>query len=55
MITIIQRRFLPNKLKVSSWDVLSPYFNQLLERKISSKMDLENWLKEYKKRNEVSN
>ena len=46
MITIIQRRFLPNKLKVSSWDVLSPYFNQLLERKISSKMDLENWLKD---------
>lgn len=46
MITIIQRRFLPNKLKVSSWDVLSPYLNQLLERKISSKMDLENWLKD---------
>jgi oligoendopeptidase F len=46
MITIIQRRFLPNKLKVSSWDVLSPYFNQLLEREINSKMDLENWLKD---------
>jgi oligoendopeptidase F len=46
MITIIQRRFLPNKLKVSSWDVLSPYFNQLLEREINSKTDLENWLKD---------
>ena len=46
MITIIQRRFLPNKLKVSSWDVLSPYFNQLLEIEINSKMDLENWLKD---------
>ncbi len=46
MITIIQRRFLPNKLKISSWDVLSPYFNQLLEIEINSKMDLENWLKD---------
>lgn len=46
MITIIQRRFLPNKLKVSSWDVLSPYFNQLLEREINNKTDLENWLKD---------
>jgi oligoendopeptidase F len=46
MITIIQRRFLPNKLKVTSWDVLSPYFNQLLEREINNKTDLENWLKD---------
>jgi oligoendopeptidase F len=46
MITIIHRRFLPNKLKVSSWDVLSPYFNQLLEREINNKTDLENWLRD---------
>jgi oligoendopeptidase F len=46
MITVIQRRFLPNKLKVTSWDVLSPYFNQLLEREINNKTDLENWLKD---------
>ena len=46
MITIIQRKFLPNKLKVTSWDILSPYFNQLLEREINNKTDLENWLKD---------
>jgi oligoendopeptidase F len=46
MITIINRRFLPNKIKVTSWDVLAPYFNQLLERTINSKDELENWLKD---------
>lgn len=46
MITIINRRFLPNKIKVTSWDVLAPYFNQLLERTINSKEELENWLKD---------
>lgn len=46
MITIIQRRFLPNKIKVTAWEVLEPYFNQLLERSINSKSDLENWLKD---------
>jgi oligoendopeptidase F len=46
MITITQRRFLPNKLKVTSWDLLAPYFNQLVERAINSKNDLENWLKD---------
>lgn len=46
MITIQQRRFLPNKVKVTSWDVLSPFFDQLLTREIHSKQDLENWLKD---------
>lgn len=46
MITIQQRRFLPNKVKVTSWDVLSPFFDQLLSREINSKHDLENWLKD---------
>lgn len=46
MITITQRRFLPNKLKVTSWDVLAPYFNQLVERPINNKHDLEEWLKD---------
>lgn len=46
MITIINRRFLPNKIKVTAWDVLAPYFNQLLERTINSKEELENWLKD---------
>lgn len=46
MITIINHRFLPNKIKVTAWDVLAPYFNQLLERTINSKEELENWLKD---------
>jgi oligoendopeptidase F len=46
MITIIHRRFLPDKLKVTSWEVLEPYFNQLLNREINSKEELENWLKD---------
>jgi oligoendopeptidase F len=46
MITITQRRFLPNKLKVTSWEVLAPYFTQLTERDIASKTDLEEWLKD---------
>jgi len=44
MITIINRKFLPNKLKVTSWDVLAPYFNQLLDREINDKSALEKWL-----------
>jgi oligoendopeptidase F len=46
MITITQRIFLPNKIKITSWDILAPYFNQLLERPINSINDLENWLKD---------
>jgi oligoendopeptidase F len=46
MITIINRRWLPNKIKITAWDLLAPYFNQLLERTINSKEELENWLKD---------
>lgn len=46
MIVIKQRRFLPDKLKVAGWEVLEPYFNQLLQRNVDSKTDLENWLKD---------
>ena len=44
MITIINRKFLPNKLKVNAWDVLAPYFNELLVREINDKSALEKWL-----------
>lgn len=46
MIVKTQRRFLPDKLKVTTWEVLEPYFNNLLQREIGSKTDLENWLKD---------
>src|SRR6186713_1406002 len=46
MITIIHRNFLPDKLKVTSWEVLEPYFTQLLSREINSKEELEHWLRD---------
>lgn len=46
MITIIKRKFLPNKLKVTSWDVLAPLFKQLIDREINNIEELENWLKD---------
>ncbi len=46
MITIIHRRFLPDKLKVTEWGILEPYFNQLLDREIGSKEELGKWLKD---------
>lgn len=45
MIVIKHHRFIPDKLKVTSWDVLEPYYTQLLETVILSKESLEIWLK----------
>ncbi len=45
MLTIIHHKFLADKLKVTSWEVLEPYFTQLLSREINSKTELETWLK----------
>jgi oligoendopeptidase F len=44
MITITHHKFLADKLKVTSWDVLAPYFEQLLQREINSVAELEAWL-----------
>jgi oligoendopeptidase F len=45
MLTIIHHKFLADKLKITSWEVIEPYFTQLLTREISSKTDLETWLR----------
>jgi oligoendopeptidase F len=45
MLTIIHHKFLADKLKITSWEVIEPYFNQLLSREIGSKAELETWLK----------
>ncbi len=37
------RKFLPEEFKVTSWDVLRPFFDDLLERKIESVTDLKKW------------
>ena len=40
------RHFLPGEFEVTKWESLEPYFNDLFERKINSKEDLEKWLKD---------
>ncbi|MCK6610541.1 MAG: M3 family oligoendopeptidase [Bacteroidia bacterium] len=46
MITIIKHRFLPDKLKVDSWDSIAPFFKDLAERNIASTDELKAWLKD---------
>ncbi|MFN5024856.1 MAG: M3 family oligoendopeptidase [Bacteroidota bacterium] len=46
MIVKTQRRYLPEKIKITAWETIEPYFNQLLDRSINSKTELENWLKD---------
>lgn len=41
-----ERHFVPENFKVTTWDALEPYFKNLLDRKIDSKKDLEQWLKD---------
>lgn len=37
------RKFLPENFAATSWDVLKPYFDNLLDRKINSLQDLRQW------------
>jgi oligoendopeptidase F len=39
------RQFLPEDFKVSSWETLKPYFNQLLDFKIDDEATLTTWLR----------
>src|SRR6187455_1085638 len=41
----LPRYFLPTDFTVTTWENLEPFFIDLLERKIDSKKDLEQWLK----------
>ncbi len=40
----IERKFIPGNLIVENWEVIEPYFKELLARDIDSKKDLEKWL-----------
>ena len=40
------RTFLPEDFNITTWDKLEPYFKELLNRGITSKADLERWLKD---------
>src|SRR6478735_5831746 len=42
----LPRHFLPKDFIVTTWEKLEPFFIDLLERKINSKEDLEQWLKD---------
>jgi oligoendopeptidase F len=37
------RKFLPENFKVTSWEVLKPYFDNLLQRTLASSQDLKRW------------
>jgi oligoendopeptidase F len=41
-----ERHFLPETFLVTDWNGLEPYYKNLVEREISSKQDLEKWLKD---------
>ncbi|MET0298741.1 MAG: M3 family oligoendopeptidase [Flavitalea sp.] len=42
----LERHFLPADFEVTDWASLEPYFKDLLDRKIETETDLENWLKD---------
>jgi len=42
----LPRHFLPADFIVKDWEGLEPYFTNLLDRKIDSVKDLEQWLKD---------
>ena len=40
----LPRKYLPEKLTVSDWKTIEPFFKELLERDIYSKVEMEKWL-----------
>lgn len=40
------RKFLPEDFKVTSWEVLKPFFDNLLERDLASRNDLKKWFRD---------
>jgi len=42
----LERNYIPGDFTVSTWDNLEPFFKELEERRINSKADLENWLRD---------
>jgi oligoendopeptidase F len=40
----IERKYIPENLIVENWEVIEPYFKELLVREIKSEKDLEKWL-----------
>ncbi|MDB5195891.1 MAG: oligoendopeptidase [Flaviaesturariibacter sp.] len=42
----LPRTYLPEDFKIENWETLQPYFDELVDRPINSKTDLEAWLKD---------
>ena len=42
----LKRYFIPGDFVVTDWKHLEPYFKNLLERKLETPQDLEQWLKD---------
>ena len=42
----LQRHFVPADFKLSDWNALEPFFKNLVERPLNSRVDLEQWLKD---------
>ncbi len=40
----LPRHFLPQDFKIENWDQLKPWFDELLNRQVQSKIELEKWL-----------
>ncbi len=47
------RHFLPESLKIESWDDIHSYFDDLINRKIESFSDLEQWLRDWSEADSV--
>lgn len=45
-ISTPERQFLPQSFEITNWESIEPFFKNLLERKIQSKKDIEQWLKD---------
>ena len=45
-INKVPRKFLPEDFKITEWQGLEPYFQELLERPINSLADLRRWLED---------
>ena len=41
-----ERHFVPRDFVITDWQALEPYFKNLLDRNITTKEDLEKWLKD---------
>ena len=42
----LPRQFLPEDFTVQDWQTLEPYFQELLNRPLESRADLEKWLQD---------